>query len=111
MHLVTAIIKAAPRRSSDGGTEGRGRHRYDDRRRAGFRSPTWTHRGVPRVGVQRRLPAQGAGRRPVRRPDADKITDVIADAARTGKIGDGKIWVTEVAPRPYPHRGDGKDAL
>ena len=33
----------------------------------------------------------------VRRGQADKITDVIADAARTGKIGDGKIWVTEVA--------------
>ena len=26
--------------------------------------------------------------------DADKIVDVIADAARTGKIGDGKIWVS-----------------
>ena len=29
--------------------------------------------------------------------DADKIADVIADAARTGKIGDGKIWITEVS--------------
>src|SRR5215468_5021315 len=29
--------------------------------------------------------------------DADKIADVIADAARTGKIGDGKIWISEVA--------------
>src|ERR1700750_141560 len=29
--------------------------------------------------------------------NADKIADVIADAARTGKIGDGKIWITEVA--------------
>jgi len=28
--------------------------------------------------------------------DADKITDAIAAAARTGKIGDGKIWVTAV---------------
>ena len=28
--------------------------------------------------------------------DADKIADVIAEAARTGKIGDGKIWVTPV---------------
>ena len=28
--------------------------------------------------------------------DADKIADVIAGAARTGKIGDGKIWVTGV---------------
>src|SRR5215472_5894687 len=28
---------------------------------------------------------------------ADKVADVIADAARTGKIGDGKIWITEIA--------------
>jgi nitrogen regulatory protein P-II 1 len=26
----------------------------------------------------------------------DKVSDTIADAARTGKIGDGKIWVTQV---------------
>ena len=29
--------------------------------------------------------------------EAEKIADVIADSARTGKIGDGKIWITEVA--------------
>jgi nitrogen regulatory protein P-II 1 len=28
--------------------------------------------------------------------DADKVVEAIADAARTGKIGDGKIWVTAV---------------
>ena len=28
--------------------------------------------------------------------DADKVVDTIADAARTGSIGDGKIWVTAV---------------
>jgi len=28
--------------------------------------------------------------------DADKLVEVIADAARTGKIGDGKIWVSPV---------------
>jgi len=28
--------------------------------------------------------------------DADKVVETIADAARTGKIGDGKIWVTAV---------------
>ncbi len=27
--------------------------------------------------------------------DVDRIIQVIADAARTGKIGDGKIWVTD----------------
>jgi len=26
----------------------------------------------------------------------DQVVDAIADAARTGKIGDGKIWVTTV---------------
>ncbi len=29
--------------------------------------------------------------------DADKVVDAIAAAARTGKIGDGKIWVTDVS--------------
>jgi nitrogen regulatory protein P-II 1 len=28
--------------------------------------------------------------------DADKVIDTIANAARTGKIGDGKIWATSV---------------
>jgi nitrogen regulatory protein P-II 1 len=28
--------------------------------------------------------------------DAEKVVDAIANAARTGKIGDGKIWVTSV---------------
>lgn len=29
--------------------------------------------------------------------DADHLVDVIASAARTGTIGDGKIWVTPVS--------------
>ncbi|MGH9230860.1 MAG: P-II family nitrogen regulator [Acidimicrobiales bacterium] len=28
--------------------------------------------------------------------DAERVADAIAAAARTGKIGDGKIWITEV---------------
>ncbi len=28
--------------------------------------------------------------------DAERVADTIAAAARTGKIGDGKIWITEV---------------
>ena len=28
--------------------------------------------------------------------DAERVVDLICDAARTGKIGDGKVWVTEV---------------
>jgi len=29
-------------------------------------------------------------------PDVDGVVEVIANAARTEKIGDGKIWVTDV---------------
>ena len=44
--------------------------------------------------------------------NADKVTDVIADAARTGKIGDGKIWVTEVSKVVRIRTGEtGEDAL
>ena len=28
--------------------------------------------------------------------EADKIIDTLSDAARTGKIGDGKIWATAI---------------
>jgi nitrogen regulatory protein P-II 1 len=28
--------------------------------------------------------------------EAERVAEVIAEAARTGKIGDGKIWITEV---------------
>jgi nitrogen regulatory protein P-II 1 len=43
---------------------------------------------------------------------ADKVADVIADAARTGKIGDGKIWVTELSRVVRIRTGEtGEDAL
>jgi nitrogen regulatory protein P-II 1 len=28
--------------------------------------------------------------------DAERIAQLICDAARTGKIGDGKVWITDV---------------
>jgi nitrogen regulatory protein P-II 1 len=28
--------------------------------------------------------------------DAERITDAIAEAAKTGRIGDGKLWINEV---------------
>ena len=28
--------------------------------------------------------------------DVDRVVDTLVEAARTGKIGDGKVWVTEV---------------
>jgi nitrogen regulatory protein P-II 1 len=44
--------------------------------------------------------------------EADKVADVIAESARTGKIGDGKIWITEVARLVRIRTGEaGADAL
>lgn len=44
--------------------------------------------------------------------ETEKLVDVIADAARTGKIGDGKIWVTEIARAVRIRTGEsGEEAL
>ncbi len=44
--------------------------------------------------------------------DVDKIVDTIAGSARTGKIGDGKIWVTEVSRAVRIRTGEqGTDAI
>jgi nitrogen regulatory protein P-II 1 len=54
---------------------------------------TETYRGaeyqvdfVPKVKVE--VMVDGA--------DAEKVADALVEAARTGKIGDGKVWVTTV---------------
>ena len=44
--------------------------------------------------------------------DADKVVDTVVEAARTGKIGDGKVWVTPVATLVRVRTGErGADAL
>ena len=44
--------------------------------------------------------------------DAEKVVDTIAEAARTGKIGDGKVWVTPVDSLVRVRTGErGADAL
>ena len=44
--------------------------------------------------------------------DADKVMDAIAAAAKTGKIGDGKIWTTDVGRAMRIRTGEeGVDAL
>ena len=44
--------------------------------------------------------------------DAELITDVIVVAARTGQIGDGKVWVTPVEELVRVRTGEmGADAL
>jgi nitrogen regulatory protein P-II 1 len=44
--------------------------------------------------------------------EAEKVAEVIAGAARTGKIGDGKIWVTAVDQAVRIRTGEmGTDAV
>ncbi len=44
--------------------------------------------------------------------DVDKVVDTIATSARTGKIGDGKIWVSEVSRAVRIRTGEqGQDAI
>src|SRR5690606_28999494 len=44
--------------------------------------------------------------------DAERITTLIAEAAKTGQIGDGKIWVTEVESLTRIRTGErGGDAV
>jgi nitrogen regulatory protein P-II 1 len=43
---------------------------------------------------------------------ADKVVDAVVEAARTGKIGDGKVWVTAVESVVRVRTGErGTDAI
>ena len=44
--------------------------------------------------------------------DADKVVDTVMESARTGKIGDGKVWVSPVEAVVRVRTGErGADAL
>ena len=44
--------------------------------------------------------------------DADKVVETVVEAARTGKIGDGKVWTTPVDDLVRVRTGEmGHDAL
>jgi nitrogen regulatory protein P-II 1 len=112
MHLVTAIIK--PHRLEDvtaalKGIDVNGITMSEVQGFGRQRGHTEVYRGseynvdfVPKTMIQ--ILCDSAA--------ADKIADVIADAARTGKIGDGKIWVTELSRVVRIRTGEtGDDAL
>jgi nitrogen regulatory protein P-II 1 len=45
-------------------------------------------------------------------PSVDKVVDAIVEAAKTGKIGDGKVWVTSVDTLVRVRTGErGADAV
>ncbi len=57
---------------------------------------------IPKVRVEVVVPAD----------DAERVADAIVEAARTGKIGDGKVWITPVDSVVRIRTGErGDDAL
>ena len=112
MHLVTAIIKAHRVEAVTDALKGIGISGMTVSDAQGFgrqRGHTEVYRGseykvdfVPKVRVDVLTDDT----------DVDKVMETIAEAARTGKIGDGKIWTTEVARSMRIRTGEtGHDAL
>jgi nitrogen regulatory protein P-II 1 len=112
MHLVTAIIKAHRVETVTEALKGIAVNGMTISDVQGFgrqRGHTEVYRGseykvdfVPKVRVDVLCDTA----------DADKVADVIVESARTGKIGDGKVWITEIARAIRVRTGEtGDDAL
>ena len=111
-HLVTAIIKphmledvrTALRNAGVLGlsvTEIQGYGRQGGKTET-FRGSEYTVDFVPKVRVEVLVPSA----------EAEKMIDLIAEAARTGKIGDGKIWAAPVEGVTRVRTGEkGDDAI
>ena len=106
MKKIEAIIKPYKLDEVKDALDRDGRHRDDRRGGARVRTAEGPHRALPGLGVHDRLPAEDP-HRDRSSPDAmvDKVVDTIAAAARTGAIGDGKVFVTPVEDGgPHPNR-------
>jgi nitrogen regulatory protein P-II 1 len=97
MQLVTAIVKPHMLDAVKDGLKGIGLQGMTVSEVKGFGRQgghTETYRGaeytidfVPKIRVEVVVDSD----------DVERVVEVIAKAAQTGKIGDGKIWVTEVS--------------
>lgn len=96
LHLVSAVIRpsqldAVKAALGDAGalsvtvTDARGVGRQGGKT-ATYRGTEYTIDLIPKIKVEVVVASE----------DSERIAYVIADAARTGHIGDGKIWVTAV---------------
>lgn len=112
IHLVTAVIKPhqledvkeALRGAGVVGmtvTEVQGFGRQSGKTEV-YRGTEYTVSFVPKVKIEVLVDTS----------DADKIIDIIANTARTGKIGDGKIWAVSIDRLVRVRTGEaGLDAL
>ena len=79
------------------GADGHRRPRHDRDRGQGLRPPEGPHRNLSRRRICRELPAQTADRGRGRlRASPTRRSRSITSGARTGQIGDGKIFVTPI---------------
>ena len=112
MKLVTAIIKPFKLEDVKAALEGRGVHGLTVSEASGFgrqKGHTEVYRGaeytvdlVPKVRIE--VLVEDA--------DANDVMDVVAKAARTGRIGDGKVWSIPVDTVVRVRTGErGADAL
>jgi nitrogen regulatory protein P-II 1 len=112
LHLVTAVVKPHKLDDVKDALKGAGVHGITVTEVKGFGRQgghTETYRGaeytvdfVPKVKVEVLISDELT----------DAVTDAIAAAGQTGKIGDGKIWVTEVVSVQRIRTGErGGDAL
>jgi len=112
MKLVTAIIKPFKLEDVKSALESKGIHGLTVTEASGFgrqRGHTEVYRGaeytvdlVPKVRIEV----------VVEDSDSDTVVDAIVTAARTGKIGDGKVWVVPVESVVRVRTGEsGPDAL
>jgi nitrogen regulatory protein P-II 1 len=112
MKLVTAIIKPFTLDDVKAAVEQLGVHGLTVSEVQGYgrqKGHTEVYRGaeyavefVPKLRVEVLVDDSGA----------DKVVDVVVNAARTGKIGDGKVWVTSVDTVVRVRTGErGSDAL
>ena len=112
MKLITAVVKPfqldhVQAALKDAGVEGMTVSEVQGYGRQGghtevYRGAEYTVMFVPKVKVEVLSDDSSAA----------AVVDVISEAARTGKIGDGKIWVTEVAEVVRIRTGErGDDAV
>ncbi|MBN2623033.1 MAG: P-II family nitrogen regulator [Acidimicrobiales bacterium] len=112
LHLVTAIVKPHKLDAVKEALQGAGVQGITVTEVRGFGRQgghTETYRGaeyqidfVPKVKVEVLCGTE----------DAEKVASTIATAAKTGKIGDGKIWVTPVDRATRIRTGEmGSDAI
>jgi nitrogen regulatory protein P-II 1 len=112
MKLITAIVKPFTLEDVKSGLEQAGIHGLTVSEVQGYgrqKGHTEVYRGaeysvdfVPKVRIEVVVDDEAA----------DRVVETVVEAARTGKIGDGKVWVTQVDTVVRVRTGErGADAL